>query len=184
MNLVRFRYGDLLTISDVDVIYHQVNCLTTKPHGLSKYIADEIPWSDIYSKRRSVRSRNLAVEEDRGVPGTIRRLGRVVCFQAQWDFGGPKEGRRIPPHVDSRENREKWFKNCLEELGLKKEQKIGMPFKMGCGLAKGHWPTYLKMIKNFSRQYNKHIVIVVPHQSKCRNTLKTSGASGKEEKPT
>jgi hypothetical protein len=46
----------------------------------------------------------------------------------------------------NRRNREKWFKNCLGELGLLKVQKIAMPFKIGCGMDKGHWPNYLKMI--------------------------------------
>lgn len=85
---VRFRYGDLLTIDDVDLICHQVNCLTTKAHGLSQEIARKMPWADIYSTRRSMNSRNLAVETDRGVPGTIRifhsQVGvGVACLQAQ-----------------------------------------------------------------------------------------------------
>ena len=62
----------------------------------------------------------------------------------------------------NRRNRVQWFKNCLDELGLLKVQKIAMPFKIGCSMAKGHWPNYLKMIKEFARQYNKHVIIVVP----------------------
>jgi hypothetical protein len=46
----------------------------------------------------------------------------------------------------NRRNREKWFKNCLDELGLLKVQKIAMPFKIGCCMDKGYWPNYLKMI--------------------------------------
>ena len=47
-----------------------------------------------------------------------------------------------------------------------------MPFKIGCGMAKGHWSNYLKMIIEFARQYNKHVIIVVPDQSKFPNTYK------------
>ena len=113
---IRFQYGDLLTIDNVDVICHQVNCLTTKAHGLSKLIADKLPWADIYATRKSVNGRNLAMEEDRGIPGTIKIFYRensipIVCLQAQWDFGGPGCKRFVPPYEDNRENREKWFKN-------------------------------------------------------------------------
>jgi hypothetical protein len=73
-------------------------------------------------------------------------------------------------------NREKWFKICLDELGLLKVQKITMLFKIGCGMDKDSRPNYLKMIKEFARQYNKHVIIVVPDQSKFPNTYKTSGS--------
>jgi hypothetical protein len=49
-----------------------------------------------------------------------------------------------------------------------------MSFKIGCGMDKGYWPNYLKMIKEFARQYNKQVIIVVPDQSKFMNTYKTS----------
>ena len=164
---VQFQYGDLLTINNVDVICHQVNCLTTKPHGLSKLIADRLPWADIYATRRRVKNRNLAVNADRGIPGTIRIFSRndrsVVCLQAQWDFGGPGCKRSIPPYDDIRVKREEWYKNCLDELDQLAIKRIAMPFKIGCGMAKGYWPNYLTMIKEFAQHYKKDVVIVVHH---------------------
>jgi len=71
---------------------------------------------------------------------------------------------------------EKNGSRIADELGLLKVEKIAMPFKIGCGMTKGHWPNYLKMIKEFARQYNKHVIIVVPDQSKFPNTYKTSGS--------
>ena len=41
---VKFIYGDLLKIRDVDAIVHQVNCLCVKAQGLSKQIAEKFPW--------------------------------------------------------------------------------------------------------------------------------------------
>jgi hypothetical protein len=32
-------------------------------------------------------------------------------------------------------------------------------------------PNYLKMIKEFARQYNKHVIIVVPDQSKVNTSI-------------
>ena len=91
---VKIVDGDLLKAKDVDVIVHQVNCLCIKAHGLSKQIAERFPWGDIYSTRRGEGNRNLAVREDRGIPGTIKLLKSpeplqpdVVCFLSQWDYG-------------------------------------------------------------------------------------------------
>ena len=46
---VKYVYGNLSTIKDVDAIIHQVNCLCTKVHCLSQKIAEKFPWVDIYS---------------------------------------------------------------------------------------------------------------------------------------
>jgi O-acetyl-ADP-ribose deacetylase (regulator of RNase III) len=67
---IHFVFGDLLKLRDVDAIIHQVNCLCVKAHGLSKQIAEKYPWGDIYSTRRAEGKTNLAVFEDRGIPGT------------------------------------------------------------------------------------------------------------------
>jgi len=40
---------------------------------------------------------------------------------------------------------------------------IALPFKIGCGMAKGNWSDYLRMIKDFAQKYNKEVVVVVRH---------------------
>ena len=81
-----FCFLDLLKLREVDVIIHQVNCLCVKPHGLSKQIK-KYPWGDIDSTRRAEGKTNLAVVEDRGIPGTIEIFKsldplrpNIVCF--------------------------------------------------------------------------------------------------------
>ena len=49
---------------------------------------------------------------------------------------------------DSIENREIWFKKCLEEIDKLNLDEIVMPYKIGCGLAGGKWINYEKMLNN------------------------------------
>ena len=171
--MVTFVDGDLLDLRGVDAFAHQVNCLCVKPHGLSKQIADKYPWADIYSKRRSEGQRNLAVVEDRGVPGTIKifksptsQSPDVVCFLSQWDFGSTEQSwRRIPPHEDTTENRLVWFRQCFQQLRTVDIKTLGLPYRMGCGLAGGDWTLYFKVINDFAEQSGMKIIIVKPRMS-------------------
>jgi O-acetyl-ADP-ribose deacetylase (regulator of RNase III) len=165
---VIYKYGDITDIEVVECIVQQCNCLAVKNHGLSKAISKKYPWSDLYKQRRAVRNRNLAIPEDRGLPGTIeimkspqRNIPDVVCLLAQWDFGVGNK-RNIEPYKDTKENRQKWFHECMMKLGESEYQKIAFPFKIGCGLAQGDWKEYLKMIKDMAKTFGKQVIIIVP----------------------
>ena len=163
---VKIIEGDLLKLREFDAIAHQVNCLTVKPHGFSKQVADKYPWGDIYSKRIPEGKRNLAVKSDRGVPGTIQifksttvNSPAIVCLLSQWDFGSTGQSRRcIPPYKDTAENRLMWFGQCFDHI---KDVKIlGLPYKIGCGLAGGDCSLYFKMICAYARKSSVQIIVV------------------------
>ena len=64
----------------------------------------------------------------------------------------------IPP-----QERERWFAQCLEELGqCDSYQNLAFPYQIGCGLAGGNWSRYLAMIQDFAVKYKKHVTIVGP----------------------
>ena len=180
---LRLQYGDLLAIKDADVICHQVNCLTVKSHGLSNQISSKYSWGDIYQTRISINGRNLASLHTRGIPGTIkvfrkRNFPSIVCMLAQWDYGRCDQARKrnIPPYCDTTENREEWFRQCLDKIGLLDCQRIVFPFKIGCGHGGGNWRGYFKLLKSFSKKYNKDVKIIVPrgrgvnsYKKKCKH---------------
>ena len=98
------KFGDVLKVTTVDAIVQQCNCLAVKAHGLSQPIADRYLWADPYRIRRPEGKRNLAVREDRAVPGSIQILKNptgdtpdVIVLYAQWDFGTGRV-ERIPTH--------------------------------------------------------------------------------------
>lgn len=170
---VKFVFGNLLSIRDVDIIVHQVNCLCVKAHGLSQKIALKYPWADIYATRQRDGDRNLAVVEDRGTPGTITVFKSpklfypdVVCFLSQWDFGTvERQYRKIPPYRDTRENRQKWFYQCLQQLKALHVKTVGIPYQIGCGLGGGDWTTYFEIIKHFAEESKIEFIILRPHFS-------------------
>lgn len=174
---VKFEYGNLLEMKHVDAIIHQVNCLCTEAHGLSRQISIKFPWGDIYATRRSEGSnKNLAVVEDRGSPGTIQVLKspnismpNIVCFLSQWDCGKANHTyRSIPPYKDTRENRFTWFCKCLEQLDkLEDVKSVGIPYQIDCELAVGDWDTYFEAIKTCAERSHIEFLIVIPHFSNC-----------------
>lgn len=152
------KKGDILKSTE-NTILQQCNCLTVSAHGLSQTLANKWKWSDAYSTRRKVGRRNLAIEADRPDPGTIKKLSSpdksksVVCFFAQWAPGKSHAFTSYPNwHIDTNDNREKWFQDCLDALSELKLKEIAIPWGIGCGLAGGNWKTYLKMIEVFEEK--------------------------------
>lgn len=152
--------GDLLT-SKEDYIIQQCNCISVKPHGLSKYIAEK-RGCDPYSIRRCVGNKNLAVEKDRAIPGTIYVKDSVICLFAQYGMGQPyMYNNKNKQWRDGYQNRLQWFTEALEKIPLLEPtpKSLGVPFKIGCGLAGGNWKQYKKILEEFSDKFGIAIKI-------------------------
>lgn len=151
-----------------EAILQQCNCLTVRAHGLAQTLADNWEWADVYSHRRQIGRRNLAIEEDRSEPGTIYVAQSddvsddpdVICAFAQWCPGKPLKYTGYPDwHIDTTQNREKWFKECLDAINdLGTYSSIAIPWRIGCGLAGGNWTTYRRMIEEFERESGIKVV--------------------------
>ena len=180
MNIVR---GDLLNDSNnLNFILQQLNCLCVKPHGLSKTISDKYPHGKIYEARQQQDRRNLAVEKDRDVPGSLvvsfpsQNIGNllppiIVCLFGQYDYGKSykyyKNNRPFLDPPESNQLREIWFQSCLNTFrnwlvtnGYDNSKiRIGLPYGIGCGLAGGNWNTYHPMIKNFEKEIKCQVIL-------------------------
>lgn len=136
--------GDLLNATE-DYICQQCNCISVRPHGLSQQIALKYPHVDPYSSRRPLGNRNLAVPEDRPVPGSIHVYGsdqvrKVICMFAQYGMGKPGAYGNTEP--DSHTDRLRWFIQCLGQITMVRPKSIALPWMIGCGLAGGDWSVY------------------------------------------
>jgi len=152
LNIIK---GDLLNATE-EYICQQCNCISVKPHGLSKSIKEKFG-VDPYSFRRSLNGRNYAVKEDQSVPGKIQvfnsRMGnKIICMYSQYGMGKPYNyGNKVE---DSYELRLKWFYICLYEISLLKPKSLAFPYNIGCGLAGGNWERdYYPAIKYFSEKF-------------------------------
>jgi len=108
--------------------------------GLSRAITEKFPYADFYSKR-----------EKPSIPGTIKVLGnkkkgeRYVCAMFAQKFPGK------PDSGDTAKQREKWFEKCLSKISaLKGLKSVAFPYRIGCGLAKGEWRTYFRLIQEWA----------------------------------
>ena len=134
-----------------EYIAQQCNCYTVRAHGLAATISKH--HGNPYETRRPVApNRNLAVKEDRDVPGTIRILdNRVICMFAQLCPGKPGRYKSYPDyHIDTYTQRIEWFQQCLEAIQDMAPKSVAFPWTIGCGLAGGDWDTYKKMIEDFA----------------------------------
>mgnify|MGYP003388283481 CR=1 FL=1 len=155
MTIIKIIEGDLLEASE-KYIAQQTNCLTCHSHGLSKNIARKFSHGNIYGTRKPL-TRNICIETDRDVPGTIQILKghpNIICIFGQW-APGKSNGvwvNRYPLYQNIKETKQLrliWFQNAIKEIENKvEEEMVGIPYKMGCGLAGGNWNEYEQILDN------------------------------------
>ena len=149
---VTIVYADIL--SHPGYIVHQCNCVTTHASGLAAHIFKVIPEADVYADRTF-----------RRVPGTVCIREKVVNL-----FGQFRPGK--PSARESSAQRLAWFQKGLDELEtyLKQESEacdhvvdmlptVAFPYKIGCGLAGGHWPDYWSRIQAFAARVDHPVMI-------------------------
>ncbi len=153
-NEVQIKKGNLINATEQYIV--QQCCITAvKPHGLSATIARRFPSACPYARRRPISAkRNFAVHKDQPQPGTIIVLGRrpVISLFGQVEMGRPGAYNRGVDIPDSSEDRIGYFKAGLAEIAKLEPKSLAFPFRIGCGLAGGHWPTYQKVLEDFAAQ--------------------------------
>lgn len=151
-------------------ILHQCNCLTVRAHGLSEPIEKKYPEAAIYSKRRPMGRRNLAIPEDRSSPGTFIISDSVISLFGQWRPGkiGSPYFSSYPESnpIETTEQRLLWFREGLKKIGmhfstLNQKITIAVPHGIGCGLAGGCWKDYLESLTDFQEEYREWITITL-----------------------
>lgn len=159
--------GDITKI-ECDYICQQCNCIAVRPHGLSKTIADKLKVCP-YSRREADGNKNLAIPSDRPPLGSLLtekspiKDVSVICMFAQYSYGTP--GQYYYSRNETFADRELYFQKCLDIINrrikkkkIKEDAVIAFPKRIGCGLAKGNWNNYYKMIENFS--IGKNVLLV------------------------
>lgn len=153
--------GDLLQ-SDCNVIIHQANCFNVMGAGIARQIKQTYP--SVFNADR-----------DFHIPiGSMERLGKtshkwvdgphgrtlVVNAYGQYEFG---RGRNIYPDPVLPH---RYFKRALRStlarvnnMNKKIDFKIGLPYRVGCGLAGGDWGAVYRIIEEASEEYGRDIYL-------------------------
>lgn len=167
-------------------IVQQLNCIGCDGRGLAAGVANTFPYGCSYKERTPEPGKRFAEAKDRAEPGTIdvRRPpsngdGPIVinCF-AQWELGAAGKYNRIQAPTgtsDTREQRERWFRSCLQRIGELRPlpSPIAFPREIGCGLAGGIWSHYEAMLQEFASAHPDCEVLIV------RWTGSSTSAKGK-----
>lgn len=144
------------------IIAHQCCCvLSRSAEGVAAAIFERYTEADIYRERRE-RGRPI------DTPGRISLHGRIANIYSQFCPGRPMAHAglvprsayaecfaRFPGVYDTREERLAWFRQGLEKLADRLPEgprALALPARIGCGLAAGHWPSYLEAIRDFARR--------------------------------
>lgn len=142
--------GDLLE-SDCTVIMHQANCFKTMGAGIAKSIAEKYPEAHL---------------ADKSLPlSPTQRLGKFSYAKAEDGktvvnlYGQYNYGQGIQTDYDSLESAiHQFFTKAREDSSVNLE-KVGVPYKMGCGLAGGDW-AIVKSILNRQSEFHKVIIYI------------------------
>lgn len=149
--------GNLLT-SDVTVLIHQANCQVIMGGGIAKQLAKTYP---------SV----LSADRNYNIPKGEQRMGKV-----SHSFVDGPSGRLLVMNLyaqtytgvarsdDEQQLRYDSFRRGLRSIlnvvnKMKKPQKIGLPYGIGCGLAGSDWSIISGIIQDVADEFNHDIYL-------------------------
>jgi hypothetical protein len=147
--------GDLFDYSGPGVyLCHQTNCRRQgKGAGLAVKMFERYPCADTYVNRTQPSK-----------PGTNEIFHDGASKTTVVNMNGQDSWR---PYAESQEQREKWFQECLDSLIVPAGSKVYFPHMIGCGLARGDWNKYMKMIAAWAQAYERIRVTIVSKYPDC-----------------
>ena len=155
--MIKVVPGELLNCNDEYIVMLN-DCVHTEPKGFALDVCDAFPWADPYGERDVMNGhRDLATADTKSKPGSIKVYGDdreqryVVAFFGLYSRGRPYSGdNRRKRWKDGPEEREAWFKSCLDELAKLRPYSIGFPYKIGCRYSGGNWTKYEDLLQAFA----------------------------------
>lgn len=148
------KKGDLLK-SDCTVIMHQANCFSTMGAGIAKSIAKLYPEAAIADKGYQGEPKEKLGKFSMATVGKVT----IVNLYGQFHFGAGKKQTNYEM-LEKAMNR---FFEFVIKLNQKNNninlEKIGVPYKMGCGLAGGDWNVVKEILEKQSEKHKVDIYI-------------------------
>lgn len=153
---VREVVGDLLK-SDVDVIGHQTNCIGVMGAGIALKIKNMYP--NVFAKYRELCTEQNKSKELLGKCQMLSESGDLIDINNL----NKEDNEKIIANLfgqysigNGLETQYEHLKTALEELkkvGKKHNLWIGLPYKLGSGLAGGDWNVVRKIIEEVFSDY-------------------------------
>lgn len=159
-NIINFIDGDLLE-ANVDIICHQVNCQGVMGAGIAKQIKEKIP--NVYNEYRDIYMKTEDKKSLLSCAQFVRVYNKpyqyVVNLFGQLDCGINERKTNYEALYNAMETMFQTTSKNLKYIGDRRT--IGIPYKLGCGLAGGSWHIVLSMIQELALKYQNFINVIV-----------------------
>lgn len=152
--MIHYVVGDLLQ-SDCEVIAHQANCFSKMYSGIAgqirKIYPDAVKADEEFPFKPALRLGGCSFCDTVGTNGLHKR---VYNLYGQYSMGTDKQ------HTDY-----KALESALDTMMIHLEKsgmsnvKIGVPWRMGCGLGGGDWNVVEEILKRVSERHRRDIYI-------------------------
>ena len=137
--MVEYKHGNLLTATDVNIIAHQTNCIGAMGAGIAKEIKKKFPV--VYSAYKNYCSQASTKESLLGSTLFVDCNNQIIANMfAQIDVGAGLQTNYTA------------LKKCLlavKEKACQTNSVVGIPYKIGCGLAGGDWNIVKNVLNNY-----------------------------------
>ena len=151
--MIRVIQGSILNFTESHAI-HQTNCETTYAAGVAADLFKACPEADVYSSRPK-RGHDHARFSSITVHKFSDRDQYLINLYGQLRPGRPSPG------PDSAQARLKAFASGLDEITeLPDLKSVAFPCGIGCGMARGNWVEYLRLLEAFADKVAKRGVPV------------------------
>jgi O-acetyl-ADP-ribose deacetylase (regulator of RNase III) len=150
--------GDLLQQDDHKIIVHQANCQKAMYSGIAGAIRKIYPFAvqaDIdFPLSADDRFGHCSGAFGVGKNGLVKRI-----YNLYGQFA-PGTHKRMTDYVKLRSALMEMMDH-LDDIGVKNEEAVGVPYKIGCGLAGGDWETVETILRDVAHRYLRDIYIYV-----------------------
>lgn len=161
--MIKIVEGDILE-SNAQYIVHQTNCVSHKASGLAKFLFEKFPHANVYEERALVKSWHIPgqIYIRGGISSGDESNRLVINVMGQFLPGAPQTVNMEGIEIKETESmRRKYFLTCLSRImEIKDLKSIAFPWKIGCGLAKGNWKDYNKILNAFAKRIDADVSII------------------------
>ncbi|QHW35731.1 hypothetical protein GZH47_33095 (plasmid) [Paenibacillus rhizovicinus] len=158
--MIKHMKGNLL-LSDCNIIGHQANCFSTMGSGIAHQIAKMYPIARNSDTNYPAQPRDRLGSCSYAVCKHEMGEGRIAVFNlyGQYDYGRENKTYTNYQGLRSALNKMMQFVQLLEEREVIPNPKIGLPYRIGAGLARGQWTIIESMIKEVSDFHGRTIYL-------------------------
>lgn len=144
-----YRKGDLLKQQDIQVIAHQANCFCCMGAGIAAQIAKQFPEAELVD--------NLTTEGDRSKLGTFSITKETKPFLIANIYS-----QFYPGGGETRYGKfEEGLQALVKYMKTHNLTTLGLPYKIGCGIAGGDWSIMLQVIEDVQDEHPDINIIIV-----------------------